>query len=262
MTAKYDRIGKGYNKYRVADPGLVERFIYFLELKEENQYLDIGCGTGNYTIAVSSAGGHFIGVDPSSKMLSVAGKNNSTIQWKKGTAENIPAENASMDGVIASLTIHHWTDLAQGFKEVYRILKPGGSLVLFTSTPSQMEGYWLNHYFPKMLQKSIRQMPRLNAINSALHEADFTQPEIEKYFVAPNLKDHFLYVGKHNPSLYTIPEVRQGISSFSALAHQDEVEHGIQLLKEDISSNKIKEIIALYTNELGDYLFLKTRKPG
>ena len=150
MTVKYDQIGKGYNLTRKADPYLLSRLYKLLNVNEKDWCLDIGCGTGNYTIGLHEKGIKMIGVDPSEEMLTKGKNGNNKIIWKKGTAENIPLKNSSVDGVVGSLTIHHWTDLDKGFSEIFRVLKEKGKFVLFTSTPEQMKGYWLNYYFPSI----------------------------------------------------------------------------------------------------------------
>ena len=96
MEIKYDKIGINYNETRKADPYISERLFKHLNLKAGELFLDIGCGTGNYTNSLS----------------------------KKG-----------IDGIMGSLTIHHWDSREIGFKELYRILKPNGTIVVFTSTP-------------------------------------------------------------------------------------------------------------------------------
>ena len=65
MEAIYDAIGTGYNSTRQADPYLTSRLLYFLKPQPGKLYLDIGCGTGNYTIALSNQGLNFTGVEPS-----------------------------------------------------------------------------------------------------------------------------------------------------------------------------------------------------
>ena len=76
-------------------------------------------------------------------------------------------------------------------KEIYRILKPKGKLIIFTSTPNQMENYWLNNYFPKMMEKSIQQMPSIQKIETELVNTGFQITETEKYFVTNQLQDFF-----------------------------------------------------------------------
>lgn len=260
MEAKYDHIGKGYNDTRKADPFLLERLHYHLNPIRSGWYLDIGCGTGNYTSKLHTKETKFIGIDPSQKMLDKAKTNHPKITWKLGTAENIPQENSSVEGIVGTLTLHHWNDLEKGFSELFRVMKNYTNIVFFTATPDQMKGYWLNHYFPKMMEDSTQQMPSLEKITNAMNAAGFQNIFTERYFIQPDLKDHFLYVGKHNASLYLDAAIRNGISSFSHLAHQEEVKKGLAQLEKDIASGEINNIIKSYENRKGDYLFLLSQK--
>ncbi|MFK7747512.1 MAG: class I SAM-dependent methyltransferase [Kordia sp.] len=260
MEAKYNHIGKGYNNTRKADPFILERIRYHLNPIHNGLYLDIGCGTGNYTSKLHTKETQFIGIDPSQKMLDKAKANYPEITWKLGTSEAIPQEKNSIEGVVGTLTLHHWDNLEKGFSELFRVMKNYTNIVFFTATPEQMKGYWLNHYFPKMMEDSIQQMPSLEQIENAMKAAGFANIFTERYFIQPDLKDHFLYVGKHNPSLYLDEKIRNGISSFSHLAHQDEVQKGLKQLKKDIDSGAIENSIKNYENRDGDYLFLLSQK--
>lgn len=256
MDIKYDKIGTGYNSTRQADPYITERLFSHLQPQANRLYLDIGCGTGNYTISLADKGYSFIGVEPSGIMLNEAKSRNPGIVWLQGTAEQIPADDKSFDGIIGTLTIHHWTDLKKAFDEISRVLTENGRLVLFTSTSEQMKGYWLNHYFPKMLYSSIIQMPSLSDMQEAISQTKFEITGIEKYFIKDDLQDCFLYVGKNNPNRYFDEAVRNGISSFSSLANIDEVKKGLSELRNDMLSQAFDKIKDEYANDLGDYLFI------
>ena len=260
FEAVYDKIGSGYNNTRQADPYLVGRLYCLLSPKTDGLYLDIGCGTGNYTIALAEKGINFCGVEPSEKMLEEARLRNYGIKWLKGTAENIPADDDSFDGAIATLTIHHWTDLHKAFAEIYRVLKQNARLVIFTATPEQMQKYWLKYYFPRMLADSILQMPVFKRIEEAAMAAGFGITGTETYFIKDDLKDHFLYVGKNRPELYMDEAVRAGISSFSALANAAEVKQGLEDLATDIGLDRFEAVKSAYENDLGDYLFISLKK--
>lgn len=260
MAARYDKIGAGYNLTRKADPYLLQKMIQYLSPQKEKIYLDVGCGTGNYTCELQKTGGKFIGIDPSAQMLDIAKSKNNQIQWYLGKAEQLPLKEESVDGVICSLTIHHWNSLEKGFKEIHRVSKSQSKLVLFTSDPQQMNAYWLNHYFPKMLEDSCRQMPNLNEVIMAIEKAAYQNITTAPFFIQPDIQDLFLYAGKHNPALYLNPQVRSGISSFSLLSNQVEVENGLAALKEDIQTGKIEEVIKDYQNEDGDYIFVLAEK--
>lgn len=260
MKAKYDDIGINYNETRSADPYIANQLLKRLQPKTNGLYLDIGCGTGNYTDAFYNKGFKFIGVDPSERMLQKGKLKNPNIRWILGHAENIPLHNEYVDGIIGSLTLHHWNDLDKSFLELNRVLKPSGRVVFFTSTPKQMKGYWLNHYFPKMLEDSMQQMPSLGTLEKAMTLAGFSEIKTKAYFIKPDLKDLFLYCGKQHPKHYLKPEIRRGISSFSSLANKKEVKKGLISLETDIESNIISEIITSYENDLGDYLFIVAKK--
>ncbi|CAM1344291.1 class I SAM-dependent methyltransferase [Tenacibaculum amylolyticum] len=257
--AKYDTIGIGYNTTRKADPYLVKLFLKYLAPEEGKTYLDIGCGTGNYTVELQKSQANFIGVDPSVEMLKVAKAKNTTVRWKLGTSEEIPLETDAVDGAIASLTIHHWKDLGKAFKEISRVVKKEGKLIVFTATPEQMKGYWLCHYFPRMLSDSMQQMPTLEKVKQAMENAKIQIENTYPYTIQPDLKDKFLYCGKQQPELYFNTQIRKGISSFSSLANKEEVGAGLDMLRKDIDSAKIKAVMHSYENNIGDYLYIVAR---
>jgi ubiquinone/menaquinone biosynthesis C-methylase UbiE len=262
MEVKYDKIGIDYNLTRKADKYLTEQLLYHLQPTKNGKYLDIGCGTGNYTNELQKNGFDFIGIDPSELMLEKAKAKNDKIDWKIGLAENTGLPENFVDGIIGSLTIHHWTDLKIGFSELNSVLKPNGRIVIFTSTPKQMKGYWLNHYFPKMLSDSIIQMPTLEKVKAAMTDSGIEFLETHKYFIKPDLEDQFLYCGKQNPELYFDEQIRHGISSFSSLSNRTEVNNGLLELRKDIDSGKVEKIIESYENDFGDYLYIIGKKPA
>ena len=260
MTSKYDRIGKSYDSSRCADPYLTARLLELIQPEAHGKYLDIGCGTGNYTAALQNKGLDIVGVEPSGLMLETARLRHAGMNWILGTAEDIPFPSAAFHGVVATLTIHHWNALEKGFSEIGRVLKCKGRFVVFTSSPVQMKGYWLNHYFPAMLAASIAQMPSLDALSLAGEKSGLTVVETEKYHVADDLQDGFLYIGKNKPEMYFDTRIRNGISSFSSLANQNEVHAGLAQLQSDMGNGCFESVRKRYENTLGDYLFIVLEK--
>jgi 2-polyprenyl-3-methyl-5-hydroxy-6-metoxy-1,4-benzoquinol methylase len=86
MIAKYDKIGINYNQTRKADKYISERLVFHLKPENEKQYLDLGCGTGNYTIELFKLGISIKGIDPSETMILNAKSKESLIDCKIGTA--------------------------------------------------------------------------------------------------------------------------------------------------------------------------------
>ena len=262
MERLYDRIGSGYDLTRRADPHIVERLANHLALGNDGTYLDIACGTGNYTVALARQGGRWHGIDASSSMISEGRHKMPSIGWCLARAERLPFADSAFSGAVCTLAIHHFANLAPIFAEVHRVLK-GGRFVIFTDTPEQIESYWLNEYFPEAMLKSIVQMPSFDQVQMALLLAGFTSIDTEPYEVRDDLQDLFLYSGKHRPEIYLKEEVRRGISTFSSLADPREVANGCRRLAQDIDSGRIADIVKSYGQESGgDYIFVIARKCG
>ena len=251
-----DSVAGSYDLTRHADTYITTRLAHYLGFVPENSYLDLACGTGNYTLALCRPGLRFWGVDRSLWMLSTARQKSNSIPWCLGTAEALPFSDGSFSGAICVLAIHYFKGLEQAFAEVARVLGCG-QFIIFTATPEQMRGYWLNEYFPKAMKKSIEQMPGETRVIDALEGAGFTSIRMEPYNVRDDLEDFFFYSGKHRPEIYLDPQVRAGISTFSIHAEAQEVEDGCQRLEADIRSGHINRLITSHEgSNKGDYLFI------
>ncbi|KAJ5948864.1 hypothetical protein N7454_002171 [Penicillium verhagenii] len=110
-----------------------------------NTLLDVGSGPGNAARALSPHFAHAIGLDPSEGMVTAArslGGTSSTsepIRFEVSTAEqlgtslpNQPIQDSSVD-LITAANAAHWFDMAQFWSTAARVLKPGGSVVLWTT---------------------------------------------------------------------------------------------------------------------------------
>lgn len=257
----YNKIGTNYNNTRSADAYITGRLHALLAPIEGGKYIDIGCGTGNYLKAMSNLGVQLTGVEPSEVMLEKARINNPRASFIHAKAEGIPLPDNSFDGGMGTFTVHHWDSIEKGFRELYRVLKPGANFVLLSFTPEQLMGYWLCHYFPVTMKRSSEVVLSINEMSELFVKCGFTDIQTEKYFVHEGLTDHFLFSNKHKPEQYLIPEIRNGASSFTVYADDEEVKKGLVQLDADINSGKIQDIIKQYDNDLGDYLFYRISKP-
>jgi len=259
MKAIYDEIGQGYDLTRQVDPSILAIFIKLLKIQPKGEYLDIACGTGNYTTQIAKAGGYWSAIDQSEIMLSAANAKSGLVRWQQSNVENMPYSDSIFDGAMCSLAIHHFIDLSKAFKEIARLLKYNANLVVFTSTPEQMAGYWLNEFFPNMMLKSCQQMPSIEDIEESLLDIDLEIENILPFFINNSLQDLFLYSGKQRPEMYLSQVVRAGISSFSSFCVEDELTKGIKKLTAAIKSRNIVDVINKYNNS-GDYCFILLRK--
>jgi ubiquinone/menaquinone biosynthesis C-methylase UbiE len=252
--ALYDRIGVGYDTTRQADPYVLSRLIHHLRPRADGRYLDVGSGTGNYTIAMHQAGVQIRGLELSATMLVRAKEKCSQIAWHNARAEAIPFASGSFDGATCTFVHHHMADPAAAFKEVHRVLTPHARFVILNCTVEQIRHYWLSEYFPRMMEKAIAPYVRFVTVD-VLESAGFRIAYEEKYDVTPDLKDFFLCCGKLQPERYLDPRIRSGISSFADAPDQKEIARGVQHIADDIKSGSINDVIRKYAWDGGDYMF-------
>jgi ubiquinone/menaquinone biosynthesis C-methylase UbiE len=169
----YNTIGKTYDATRKPDSEILEKFVELLRCKSDGRYLDIGCGSGNYTGALAQKGVHIEGIDISAEMLSKARKKYPQIFFQQGDATALPFQDDVFDGAICMLATHHINNNKKFSQEAFRIIK-SGRLVIFTATPEQMKNYWLCHYFPEMMRNAMEKMSAAHMIKDVLEQAGFT----------------------------------------------------------------------------------------
>lgn len=229
--AAYDKIGTGYNTTRRADHRIVDRIIELLDLPSGSRVLDIGAGTGSYSHALAERGYEMTALEPSAVMREQANQEKS-ISWVAGSAESLPFCDASFDGAILILCIHHFSDLAKAFSEIRRVVATG-PIVIFTYDPAEVESPWLFDYFPVFREQIQKSFPSVDRIRESLHrEGSFC----EKPFPLPHdLADGFAGAAWRFPERYLDQAFRDGTSAFRQL-DASLCEAGLSALKNDLES--------------------------
>jgi SAM-dependent methyltransferase len=109
-----------------------EKILAMLEIKETDTVLDLGAGTGYFTLpAASFTSEKVYALDIEPEMLKVLDqrikdKGLKNVQLLEGAIEQIPLADLQVDKVIASLVLHEVEPLSSGIQEIKRVLKPGG----------------------------------------------------------------------------------------------------------------------------------------
>lgn len=120
------------------------------EIETENwcDLLDAGCGTGAVISLLKEkySDKNYTGIDLSPKMIEVAKRKNSGVNFICGDCEELPFADNSFDVAICSQSFHHYPNPEKFFYNVRRVLKPHGRLILRDMTAASSAILWfINH---------------------------------------------------------------------------------------------------------------------
>ena len=110
--------------------------------------LDCGCGTGPMISLLheKDSSKHYTGLDLTPRMIAVANKKNlSNTKFVVGDCENPPFEDESFDVIICTNSFHHYPNPQRFFNSAYRVLRPGGKLILQDYTAPKAILWLMNH---------------------------------------------------------------------------------------------------------------------
>ncbi|KEZ47063.1 class I SAM-dependent methyltransferase [Metabacillus indicus] len=253
----YNQIGKTYNTTRKADPRITEILLQELDVKPFSTILDIGAGTGNYSYELAGKGYDVIALEPS-EMMRAQAKTHRNLRWKEGFAENIPLEDNSVDGIVCTLASHHFQDLSLSFREMKRVIKGDGKIVIFTLDPRLCHSYcWLFDYFKPILESAYLIHPSLNKLSQLLEQQLERPVKIVDYPLPFDLKDHFFFSAWRKPELYLDRDFQKGTSP---LAKGEDVKVCLDKLKTDLECGswyeKYKHILELKEYDCGHFFLV------
>ncbi|HLS60896.1 MAG TPA: demethylmenaquinone methyltransferase [Virgibacillus sp.] len=179
-----------------------------MEVEDGSKALDICCGTGDWSIALSEAvgeSGEVVGLDFSKNMLSVAAEKKEELQLNNtqfihGNAMELPFGDNSFDYVTIGFGLRNVPDYVTVLNEMYRVVKPGGKVVCLETSQPTMIGFKQLHflYFRfimpvigrlfagsyqeySWLNESTQNFPDKAMLKQLFVEAGFSQVEVKSY---------------------------------------------------------------------------------
>ena len=122
---------------------------------QAGQAADLGCGPGHLAIKLVQAapGLQVTGIDLSGEMLAEAGRHarrsglEDRIDFRKGDVAQIPFPDGSLDLVVSTLSLHHWSDPVGALDEIARVLRPGGAFLIFDLRRDMAAPFYLLLWF-------------------------------------------------------------------------------------------------------------------
>lgn len=184
MTASEKAITLGHPSYIWRD-GQERRFQLISQYArlQNARVLDVGCGLGLYVRRFRDLSDDVYGVDIDPAKVREASQTLPNIA--QGSAEAIPHPDAFFDVLLSHEVLEHVTDDAQAVREAYRVLKPGGRLIVFAPNrayPFETHGcYWRGAYH-------FGNIPLINYLPNALrnrlcpHVRAYTRKGLRRLF--------------------------------------------------------------------------------
>jgi ubiquinone/menaquinone biosynthesis C-methylase UbiE len=114
--------------------------------------VDLGAGMGPATVIAAMSGARVVAVDPTPYMRRILGlrrrwqRHRAAIRVVDGAAESIPVEEGSVDALWTVNTIHHWTERDRASRELARVMKPGGRVLLVDEDFDDPSHPWHEHW--------------------------------------------------------------------------------------------------------------------
>jgi SAM-dependent methyltransferase len=217
----YGVIGVDYAVYRRPDPRIAAQILR--ALGDAETVLNVGAGAGSYEPRDRLVPA----VEPSATMR--AQRPAGLPPAIDAVAEALPFPDASFDAVMASSTVHQWSDLAKGIAEMKRVSR--GPVVVTVSDPVRLLDFWLADSFPEPLLVEQSRFPPIDRLAELLGLGT----RIEPIPIPLDCTDGFTEAYYGRPERLLEPGVQRAMSSWtlvdSALVRQFE-----QRLSADLAS--------------------------
>jgi SAM-dependent methyltransferase len=118
--------------------------------------LDVGCGTGEQLRWMRSLGLDAIGVEPAANMRAAARALNPDTEIVDGTADRLPFPDGSFDLILSLEVIRYLAgeDGRNAYREMLRVLRPGGVLACSLVNRYALDGFYLFHHIKRLVAKA------------------------------------------------------------------------------------------------------------
>ena len=175
----YDRVATAYARHRQVHPGVLHGLCQAVKgtSGDKPKVLEVGCGTGNYIIALQSLlDCPCWGIDPSEEMLSQARERSSPVHFQIGRAERLGFSSGTFDLVFSVDVIHHLEDRRQYVRQAWRALKTGGRMCTVTDSEWIIRHRQpLAAYFPETVEIELARYPRIAELSALMTRAGFDE---------------------------------------------------------------------------------------
>jgi SAM-dependent methyltransferase len=210
-----------YSGQRRTDPSIASAVWQLLGAART--VLNVGAGAGSY----EPLDRHVVAIEPSAAMR--AQRPPHLAPAIDAVAERLPLDDRSVDASMALATVHQWSDLRRGLRELRRVTR--GPVVVMAFDGDALERFWLAEHAPELIAATRRRDPPIAAICGGLGGT----VTVETVRIPNDCLDGFLEAFHARPERYLDPAVRRAQSVWRLLEAGIE-ERIVERLRSDLES--------------------------
>lgn len=230
--ADYSAIASSYDAGRRLPEESIRQWVGLIiergRLTPGSTCLDLGCGTGRFSVPLAlESGSYVVGADVCFEMLSeaLAKPASDHVDWMRTDAQRLGLRSKAFQCVFMSLVLHHVDDAECVLRESRRVLLPGGVLLIRTTGRDDMDTMPVYRFFPGAREIDESRLPTIGALESSLLRAGFAKVRFEKVkqSLVPSVAD---YLDKTR---------RKSISALTLLSEADYAD-GVRRMEQHFAS--------------------------
>ncbi len=222
----YEAHGDGYIVRRQPDRRIAA--MVHAALGDARTVINVGAGAGSY----EPVDRYVVAVEPSAAMrvqrpLHLA-------PALDATAERLPFDDNSFDAAMAMITIHQWSDVDRGLRELRRVSR--GPVAILTFDAEALLDFWLNEYVPEVVATERVRFPAIDHVVAVLGG----DVEVLDVPIPIDCSDGFGEAYYARPEAFLEPDVRAAQSGW-VLTDPEAVDRGVAELAEELASGRWDE---------------------
>lgn len=231
MKIEYGNIANQYERNRRINEAVLADLLSVSRIDAFSKVLDVGCGTGNYILAIAErVGCQCWGIEPSDNMLAAARRRGQgRVTLLKASAEEMMFSDSFFDLIFSVDVIHHVADRKAHFVRAQAQLVNGGLLCVVTDSAEIIRTREpLSRYFPETVEVELRRYPPIQRLKDELRQSGFTRITETTTELPYRVTDLQPYAEKAYSSLHLIAE--------------EVFERGLALMQEALRSGPIQGV--------------------
>jgi len=219
MTIAYDTLAPDYARHRDGYDYVLAVLEALLHRSPGQTVLEVGCGTGVYSVAMAETGADVVyGLDLSRQMLRRAPARGGVVRLQ-GAATALPFVDHALDMIFSINVVHHIENIGDYFREAFRVLQPGGMFCTATDSEAIIKRRVpLSRYWPATMPVELARYHDLETLRGEMAALGFVGIDGCEEGMSFTLSDAAAYRDKAFSCLQLIPEdaFQEGLRSMES----------------------------------------------